>query len=232
MVYVSHYFAGENVVQLSFPRSQSQEVQNLSAKLGLSGLALKPAFFPLKHWSLHHQGWAMSLGLSQAVLPSCHLAFCNEDRKTHISALSTLSYSISVRDTASASSSSCTDSSNLTQTQEDSPIAIHMCAALPIHLCDCLVPLQQIVQHYIDLSTPRVFQCLRPDSPLSGCRRLSPVMTCSTLEVQTGLQTQALSFDGMVLTHAPYSHSKLQLIKCDIWGLASKTVIRTSVFLK
>lgn len=174
----------------------------------------------------------MSLGLSQAVLPSCHLAFCNEDRKTHISALSTLSYSISVRDTASASSSSCTDSSNLTQTQEDSPIAIHMCAALPIHLCDCLVPLQQIVQHYIDLSTPRVFQCLRPDSPLSGCRRLSPVMTCSTLEVQTGLQTQALSFDGMVLTHAPYSHSKLQLIKCDIWGLASKTVIRTSVFLK
>lgn len=91
-----------------------------------------------------------------------------------------------------------------------------MYIALPIHPCDCLVPLQQIVQHNTDLLTPNVFQFIRFDSPVSGFRWVNPLITSIILEVQSGLQTQALSLDKMVFVHKGYSHIKLQLIKCDI----------------
>lgn len=53
---------------------------------------------------------------------------------------------------------------------------------------------------------------------VSGLRWLHPVMTSVISEVQSGLQTQALSLDRMVFIHTAYSQS----IKCDIWGLAFK----------
>lgn len=101
---------------------------------------------------------------------------------------------------------------------------IHTKVALPIHPCDCLVSLQQIAQHYIDLLTPNMFQFIRFDSWVSGFRWLNPVMTHVTVEVQSGLQTQTLPLDKMVFIHTAYSHTKLQLIKCDVCSLAFKSL--------
>lgn len=50
------------------------------------------------------------------------------------------------------------------------------------------------------------------------------MMTHTTPEAQSGLQTQMLPLDKMVFIHAAYSHTKLQLIKCDMCGLAFKSL--------
>lgn len=49
-------------------------------------------------------------------------------------------------------------------------------------------------------------------------------MTHVTVEVQSGLQTQTLPLDKMVFIHTAYSYTKLQLIKCDMCGLAFKSL--------
>lgn len=165
------------------------------------------------------EGELRALELSQL---QCHPAPCDRKVNTHSSwHCQLLSHSISFRGTCQVSLLALSEVQTK-MNSGDATTVIHMKVALPTPSVWLFSVVTARAQRYTDLLTPNVFQFVRFDSWVSGFRWLNPVIT-HVVEVQSALQTQTLPLTKW-FSFMLYSHTKLQLIKCDMCGLAFKSL--------